>query len=113
MPNGKIQEEHIESLKKIGSWVKVNGETIYKSKRGPINPSDEVASTQINNIIYIHLLNEKKIKYLLEGFTTKFRKISYFKSNKKVSYKQNNEGMILFLDKKEVNPINTIIKIEL
>ena len=82
MPNGKIQEEHIESLKKIGSWIKVNGETIYKSKRGPINPSDEVASTQIDNVIYIHLLNEKKIKYLLEGFITKFRKISYFKSNK-------------------------------
>ena len=113
MPNGKIQEEHIESLKKIGSWIKVNGETIYKSKKGPINPTDEVASTQIDNVIYIHLLNEKKIKYLLEGFTKKFRKISYFKSNKKVSYKQNSEGMILFLDKKEINPINTIIKIEL
>ncbi len=113
MPNGKIQEEHIESLKKIGSWIKVNGETIYKSKKGPINPTDEVASTQIDNVIYIHLLNEKKIKYLLEGFTTKFRKISYFKSNKKVSYKQNSEGIILFLDKKEINPINTIIKIEL
>ena len=58
-------------------------------------------------------LVEKKIKYLLEGLTKKFRKISYFKSNKTVSCKQNNEGMILFLDKKEVNPINTIIKIEL
>ena len=113
MPNGKIQEEHIESLKKIGSWVEVNGETIYKSKKGPMNPTDEIASTQIDNVIYIHLLNEKKIKYLIEGFTTKFQKISYFKSNKKVSFKQNNEGMILFLDEKEINPINTIIKIEL
>ncbi|MNL83250.1 hypothetical protein D3C87_2108500 [compost metagenome] len=78
-----------------------------------MNPTDEIASTQIDNVIYIHLLNEKKIKYLLEGFTTKFQKISYFKSNKKVSFKQNNEGMILFLDEKEINPINTIIKIEL
>ena len=42
MPNGKIQEEHIESLKKIGSWVKQNGQTIYKTKRGPIHPTDEI-----------------------------------------------------------------------
>ncbi|MBT4959862.1 MAG: alpha-L-fucosidase, partial [Flavobacteriaceae bacterium] len=46
MPNGKIQEEHIESLKKIGKWVKQNGQTIYNTKRGPIAPSDEIASTQ-------------------------------------------------------------------
>ena len=28
MPNGKIQKEHIESLKEIGDWLKINGETI-------------------------------------------------------------------------------------
>ena len=53
MPNGKIQEEHIESLKKIGKWVKQNGQTIYNTKRGPISPSDEIASTQNGNIVYI------------------------------------------------------------
>ena len=55
MPNGKIQKEHIESLKEIGDWVKINGETIYGTSRGPINPSDEIASTQKENTIYIHL----------------------------------------------------------
>ena len=40
MPNGKIQEEHIKSLKEIGVWISKNGETIYKTKKGPIEPSD-------------------------------------------------------------------------
>ena len=113
MPNGKIQEEHIESLKKIGSWIKQNGQTIYKTKRGPIHPTDEIASTQNGNIIYIHLLDEKKKEYFIEGFNPKIKKISYLKSNKKVSYKKSNSGLTLILEKKEINYIDTIIKLEL
>ena len=113
MPNGKIQEEHIESLKKIGSWIKQNGQTIYKTKRGPIHPTDEIASTQNGNIIYIHLLDEKKKEYFIEGFNPKIKKISYLKSNKKVSYKKSNSGLTLILEEKEINYIDTIIKLEL
>tara|TARA_B100000809_G_C15137638_1_gene531427 strand:- start:4253 stop:5578 length:1326 start_codon:yes stop_codon:yes gene_type:complete len=113
MPNGKIQEEHIESLKKIGSWVKQNGQTIYKTKRGPIHPTDEIASTQNGNIIYIHLLDEKKKEYFIEGFNPKIKKISYLKSNKKVSHKKSNSGLTLTLEEKEINDIDTIIKLEL
>ena len=113
MPNGKIQEEHIESLKKIGSWVKQNGQTIYKTKRGPIHPTDEIASTQNGNIIYIHLLDEKKKEYFIEGFNPKIKKISYLKSNKKVSHKKSNSGLTLIIEEKEINYIDTIIKLEL
>ena len=113
MPNGKIQEEHIESLKKIGKWVKKNGHTIYKTKKGPIDPSDEIASTQIGNIVYIHLLDKKKTEYYIEGFNPKIKKISYLNSNKKVSYKESNTGITLILNNTEINPIDTIIKLEL
>ena len=113
MPNGKIQEEHIESLKKIGSWIKQNGQTIYKTKRGPIHPTDEIASTQNGNIIYIHLLDEKKKEYFIEGFNPKIKKISYLKSNKKVSHKKSKSGLTLILEEKEINYIDTIIKLEL
>ena len=113
MPNGKIQEEHIESLKKIGKWVKQNGQTIYNTKRGPISPSDEIASTQNGNIVYIHLLDNNKSEYYIEGFKSKFKNISYLNSNKKVSYKKTKTGLHLILDKKEINSIDTILKMEL
>ena len=113
MPNGKIQEEHIESLKKIGKWVKQNGQTIYNTKRGPISPSDEIASTQNGNIVYIHLLDNNKSEYYIEGFKSKFKNISYLNSNKKVSYKKTKTGLHLILDKKEINSIDTILIMEL
>ena len=113
MPNGKIQEEHIESLKKMGKWVKENGVTIYNTKRGPIAPSDEIASTQNGNIIYIHLLDNKKLEYNIEGFNSKFKKITYLNSGKKVSIKKSKTGLNLFLDNKEMDYIDTILKMEL
>ena len=113
MPNGKIQDEHIESLKKIGKWVKQNGQTIYNTKRGPIAPSDEIASTQNGNIIYIHLLDNKKLEYNIEGFNSKFKKITYLNSGKKVSIEKSKEGLSIFLDDKEIDHIDTILKMEL
>ena len=113
MPNGKIQEEHLRSLEKIGKWVEKNGKTIYKTKRGPINPTDEIASTQSGNTIYIHMLNDKKLNILIDGFKLNFKKITYLNSNKKVSYQKTKNGILVYLDKKEIDPIDTILKVEL
>jgi len=113
MPNGKIQEEHVESLKKIGNWVKQNGQTIYNTKRGPIAPSDEIASTQNGNVVYIHLLDNKKSEYNIEGFKSKFKKITYLRSGNKVSIKKSKEGLSIRLDDKEIDHIDTILKMEL
>ncbi len=113
MPNGKIQEEHVESLKKIGNWVKQNGQTIYNTKRGPIAPSDEIASTQNGNIVYIHLLDNKKSEYNIEGFKSKFKKITYLRSGNKVSIRKSKEGLSIRLDDKEIDHIDTILKMEL
>ena len=43
----------------------------------------------------------------------KIKKISYLKSNKKVSHKKSNSGLTLILEEKEINYIDTIIKLEL
>ena len=112
MPNGKIQEEHIKSLKEIGEWIKVNGETIYGTIRGPIDPTDEIASTQKDNTIFIHLLDNRKT-YFIEGYNPKIKKISYYHSNKKVKYQKTKSGLIINVDDNELDEIDTIIELEI
>ena len=112
MPNGRIQKEHIKSLSEIGQWVKLNGETIYGTNRGPINPTDEIASTRKDNTIYIHLL-ENKSTYFIEGYNPKIKKITYYHSNKKVSYQKTKSGLIINVNQEELNEIDTIIKLEI
>ena len=112
MPNGRIQKEHIKSLSEIGQWVKLNGETIYGTSRGPIDPTDEIASTQKDNTIYIHLLDNKSTCFI-EGYNPKIKKITYYHSNKKVSYQKTKYGLIINVNQDELNEIDTIIKLEI
>ena len=109
MPNGRIQKEHIKSLKEVGNWVNVYGKTIYGTRRGPIDPTDEIASTQIDNTVYIHLLNNSKKTYFIENFNPKIKDFKYFDSNQKVSYEKTNSGLIINVDQGKLDLIDTIL----
>ena len=109
MPNGRIQKEHIKSLKEVGEWVNDYGKTIYGTRRGPIDHTDEIASTQIDNTVYIHLLNKYKKTYFIENFHPKIKDLKYFDSNQKVSYEKTKSGLIINVDQDKLDPIDTIL----
>ena len=109
MPNGRIQKEHIKALKEVGEWVNDYGKTIYGTRRGPIDPTDEIASTQIDNTVYIHLLNKYKKTYFIENFHPKIKDLKYFDSNQKVSYEKTKSGLIINVDQDKLDPIDTIL----
>ena len=113
MPNGEIQEEHIKSLEKIGRWVKQYGETIYQTRKGPIDPTDQVVSTRKENKIFIHVLDPSKEKLVIENFNEKIKKINYFDSGKKVNYSYNRSTLKIDLQKENIDNIDTILEITL
>jgi len=113
MPNGEIQEEHIKSLEKIGRWVKQYGETIYQTRKGPIDPTDQVVSTRKENKIFIHVLDSSKEKLVIENFSEKIKKINYFDSGKKVNYSYNRSTLKIDLQKENIDNIDTILEITL
>ena len=113
MPNGEIQKEHIASLKKVGIWMKENGETIYKTTEGPIAPNDEMAFTRKGKTLYLHILDENKELFFVENFKEKIKSIHFYKSNEKVTYRTNKYGMFIEVPKNKKDQIDTIIEITL
>ena len=113
MPNGEIQSEHIASLKNIGKWLDQNGETIYGTRQGPVAPNGSMVSTQKGKIVYLHLLDQQTDTYLIPNFQGKIKKMTFFKTNKKVSHKVDKFGLAFTVDKNARNDIDTIIEIEL
>ena len=112
MPNGEIQEEHINSLEKIGKWVKKFGETIYHTRKGPIDPTDQLVSTRKDGKVFLHVLDSSKENIVLENFDEKIRSIKYFGSNQKVKYSHKKNSLKIYLDKEKINNIDTILEVD-
>ena len=112
MPNGEIQEEHINSLEKIGKWVKKFGETIYHTRKGPTDPTDQLVSTRKDGKVFLHVLDSSKENIVLENFDEKIRSIKYFGSNQKVKYSHKKNSLKIYLDKEKINNIDTILEVD-
>jgi alpha-L-fucosidase len=111
MPNGEIQDEHINSLKKIGLWVKENGETIYGTRKGPSEPNDQFITTKKQNKIYIHVLDSSIESLEIKTFGEKIKSLIYFNSKKKVKYVNKYNKLRIDLEKSEMNDIDTILEL--
>jgi len=111
MPNGEIQDEHINSLKKIGLWVKENGETIYGTRKGPSEPNDQFITTKKQNKIYIHVLDSSIESLEIKTFDEKIKSLIYFNSKKKVKYVNKYNKLRIDLEKSEMNDIDTILEL--
>ena len=114
MPNGKIQPTHKKSLKEIGNWLELYGETIYETKQGPLKPNIDFVSTQKNKIVYVHFLNSKQTNYEFDGIEkSTIKSIKYFNTNLDVDYSYNNNILSIDLNKDRIDDIDTIITISL
>jgi alpha-L-fucosidase len=111
MPNGKIQPEFIDTLKKVAEWMNKNGETIYGSRGGAVAAKSWGVTTQKNNKMYVHVLHAEDDNILLSGFSKKIKNITIFDSNAKVGFSQNNSGTIIALPK-TLDDTDTILVIE-
>ena len=56
MPNGEIQHEFVDTLQKVGQWVKQYGHTIYGTRGGPMNAENWGVTSQNEENVYLHLL---------------------------------------------------------
>ena len=51
-PDGTIQPEFVKRLKELGVWLRKNGESIYGTRGGPIEPMSWGVATQKGNKIF-------------------------------------------------------------
>ena len=113
MPNGKIQPKHQESLKAMGDWLKEHGSTIYGSQKGPIPTSDDVVSTQKGNKVFLHVLNPELRLLHMDQVPVKIKSVKDQQSNQKLAFKNDRFGFVIDLSTASIDPIDTIIEIEL
>jgi alpha-L-fucosidase len=114
MPNGKMQPEFSDTLKKVGEWLEKNGESIYGTRGNIIPPADWGVATSIDKIIYLHILKQPKEPIIkIESFPGKVLSCKYLSDQTNVKFNQQSNALILNLQNPDLNDMDHIIKIEI
>ncbi len=113
MPNGKIQPEHVELLKKMGAWKGQYDETISGTRGGPLSARDWGVMTQKGNKVYIHVLDWTDETLTLPKFGKKVMSAKIFIDKTPVKFLENDFGLSLKIPKDKMNDIDTVIELEL
>jgi alpha-L-fucosidase len=113
-PDGKIQQEFIDTLKKVGDWLQQNGETIYGTRGAVIPAQDWGTITSKDKKLFVHLLKSPSQRFiLLPLITQKVAGVQSFSSKQTLKWKQQAEGIFVYLDALAVNEPDEIIEINL
>lgn len=115
MPDGTIQPEFVDTLKAIGNWLQLNGETIYGTRGNVIPPKDWGMLTIKDKAVYMHVLKkpEQPGFIFIPELKQKINKAFLFTGKKEIKFKQQPEGTFIYLDGVALDDIDTIIQIEL
>jgi alpha-L-fucosidase len=115
MPDGTVQPEFVSSLKELGDWMKKNGETIYGTRGGLMEPQDWGVLTTKGEIWYAHIIKKPEFKtsILLPNIKEKIKKCVLFDTKKPLKFKQSREGIVIDLEGIAFDDTDTIIELQL
>lgn len=115
MPSGLIQPEFTDTLKRVGDWLKLNGETIYATRGNYYAPAAWGVMTGNGTTRYIHLLQKPANQpYLfLPGFKGIIHSAVLRANHAALRFKQQAEGTFIYLNAVKLDPDDTIIELSL
>jgi alpha-L-fucosidase len=113
MPNGRIQPEFVTRLREVGAWLAKNGEAIYGTRGGPIAPHPWGATTRKGDRVYVHVLDAPDPSLLLPRLSSTVRSARLLNGGRPVDFKTGDFGVVLTIPRDAVDPIDTIVVLEL
>lgn len=112
-PDGQIDPAQADRVREIGRWLKVNGESIYGTRGGPWLPASYGVSTHKGSLVYIHLLQAQKTSALsLPALPVRVTGASLL-DGRKLHFTQNARQLTIHVPADNVDPIDTILKLQL
>ena len=111
LPSGAIQEEFTVRLNEMGQWLAKNGETIYGTQGGFMKPTDELAITEKDNKVYLHLL--KPVKDLAIKIPFKVLNANQLSTGEKVKFTavKDSDFVVFDLSNIKSDAFDTIIEL--
>lgn len=111
-PDGVIEARQVERLKEMGIWLAKNGESIYGTRGGPWKPTKSVGSTRRGNTVFVHVFRTDTGRVELPALPRQVKSAALL-SGGAVKASLHEGKLLLEVDKGTLDPIDTIIRLEL
>lgn len=115
MPDGTIQPEFVSTLKEMGDWMKINGQSIYGTRGGVLKSQEWGVVTAKDKIWYAHIIKTPKdSSYIfIPEMKNKIKKCNLLNNKKALKFKQQSGGVFVYLIGVQLDAIDTIIELQL
>lgn len=115
-PDGTFPEQSIERLKKIGDWMRVNGESIYKTQASPFGLLPWGRCTQKaergNTILYLTVFDwPADGKLSISALKNKVISANLLANGENIQVEKSNDQLILKVSSAAPDPIASVIKV--
>ena len=113
MPTGEIEPRQVKRLKEIGAFLDRYGQSIYKTRGGPIRPGRWGGTTHRDGVIYVHVLNwNGKDSISLPPIEKKIVKTALL-TDGRATVVQQKDGVTIHADKEARQALDTIVALKL
>jgi alpha-L-fucosidase len=117
MGNGQIDPEAVRLYGVIGDWLKVNGESIFDTRRNPLSYRPEWGNCTVSKdgkTLYLHVLEWPQNGSLeLRDLPAAVNAASFLTNGENANFAQNGKTLKITLPDAPLDPYDTVIKLQL
>lgn len=111
--NGAIPADQQKCLREIGEFMAVNGEAIYGTRGGPVQPVDYVyGTTNKDNNIYVHITDYAKFAELTVPVDYEIITKATMLDGSEVTVEKVEGGIKITVPEEKIAAIDTVVKLE-
>jgi len=103
----------VKRLAEVGDWLKAKGETIYGTRGGPITPRPWGVTTQKGSRVFVHVLGLEGRRALSAELPEAGEVRVALRYREPVRFTVEKDALLLQLDPAALDPLDTIVVLEL
>ncbi len=108
MPNGLLQPENVDTLMVMAEWLEKYGETIYGTRKGPVEPKSWGVTTSKDNLVYLHLLDWNEEILTIPQPGKELQSVHLFGTDTSINFQETGESIQLSIPAEVIKPLETI-----
>ena len=113
MSNGKIQPEFQKTLKEMGDWMQIYGETVHGTRGVPNAVRDWGVMTTKGDKVYLHILKGEEAIFVVPNFGKKVKSAVLFKNKTKVKVISEDATVsVIQLPQFDKNEMDTVVELQ-